>query len=145
LHQKLGNPRIVSTACFSALLKLTSFKDNDYDSLKSFSLTLHSVVATLLLGSYELELHSSTTLAELVGKLPPILRSKWAKKSYRIQDRLPMILDLDGWLDDVAIWRNISSMLASTLLPSFPLAITQKPTTTRKESRSQHQWYFPPR
>jgi hypothetical protein len=145
LHRKFGNPRIVSTACFLALLKLTSFKDSDYESLKSFSLTLHSVVATLLLGSYGLELHSSTTLAELVGKLPPILRSKWAEESYRIQNRLPMILDLDGWLDDVAIWRNISSMLASTLLPSFPLAITQKSTTTSKESRSQHQWYFPPR
>ncbi|XP_057372209.1 uncharacterized protein LOC130693104 [Daphnia carinata] len=103
LHRKFGNPRIVSTACSSLLLKLSSFKDSDYESLKQFSSTLRSVVATLQLGGYGLELHSSTTLAQLVGKLPPNLRSKWAEVSYRIQDRLPTILDLDTWLDDVTM------------------------------------------
>ncbi|KAI9558500.1 hypothetical protein GHT06_015288 [Daphnia sinensis] len=103
LHRKFGNPRIVSTACSSSLLKLPSFKDSDYESLKQFSSTLRSVVATLQLGGYGLELHSSTTLAQLVGKLPPNLRSKWAEVSYRIQDRLPTILDLDTWLDDVTM------------------------------------------
>jgi hypothetical protein len=76
LHRKFGNARIVSTACSSSLLKLPSFRDSDYDSLKSFSSTLHSVVATLQLGGYGSELQSSTTLAQLVGKLPPNLRSK---------------------------------------------------------------------
>ncbi|KAI9558372.1 hypothetical protein GHT06_015141 [Daphnia sinensis] len=99
LHRKFGNPRIVSTACSSSLLKLPS----DYESLKQFSSTLRSVVATLQLGGYGLELHSSTTLAQLVGKLPPNLRSKSAEVSYRIQDRLPTILDLDTWLDDVTM------------------------------------------
>ncbi|KAI9549572.1 hypothetical protein GHT06_007543 [Daphnia sinensis] len=103
LHRKFGNPRIVSTACSSSLLKLPSFKDSDYESLKQFSSTLRSVVATLQLGGYGLELHSSTPLAQLVGKLPPNLRSKWAEVSYRIQDRLPTILDLDTWLDDVTM------------------------------------------
>ncbi|KAI9560551.1 hypothetical protein GHT06_011493 [Daphnia sinensis] len=103
LHRKFGNPRIVSTACSSSLLKLPSFKDSDYESLKQFSSTLRSVVATLQLGGYGLELHSSTKSAQLVGKLPPNLRSKWAEVSYRIQDRLPKILDLDTWLDDVTI------------------------------------------
>ncbi|KZS02707.1 Uncharacterized protein APZ42_000143, partial [Daphnia magna] len=59
---------------------LPSFKDSDYESLKQFSSTLRSVVATLQLGGYGLELHSSTTLAQLVGKLPPTLRSKWAEQ-----------------------------------------------------------------
>ncbi|KZS01609.1 Uncharacterized protein APZ42_001683, partial [Daphnia magna] len=103
LHRKLSNTRIVSTACSSSLLKLPLFKDSDYESLKQFSSTLRSVLATLQLGGYGLELHSSTTLAQLVGKLPPTLRSKWAKVSYRIQDRLPTILDLDTWLDDVTM------------------------------------------
>ncbi|XP_057380662.1 uncharacterized protein LOC130703059 [Daphnia carinata] len=103
LHRKFGNPRIVSTACSSLRLKLPSFKDSDYESLKQFSSTLRSVVATLQLGGYGLELHSSTTLAQLVGKLPSKLRSKWAEVSYRIQDRLPTILDLDTWLDDVTM------------------------------------------
>ncbi|KAI9553767.1 hypothetical protein GHT06_019030 [Daphnia sinensis] len=103
MHRKFGNPRIVSTACSSSLLKLPSFKDSDYESLKQFSSTLRSVVATLQLGGYGLELHSSTTLAQLVGKLSPNLRSKWAEVSYRIQDRLPTILDLDTWLDDVTM------------------------------------------
>ncbi|KAI9554932.1 hypothetical protein GHT06_020212 [Daphnia sinensis] len=92
LHRKFGNPRIVSTACSSSLLKLPSFKDSDYESLKQFSSALRSVVATLQLGGYGLELHSSTTLAQLVGKLPPNLRN-----------RLPTILDLDTWLDDVTM------------------------------------------
>jgi hypothetical protein len=76
LHRKFGNPRIVSVACSSSLLKLHSFKDSDYEYLKQFSSMLHSLVATLQLGGDGLELHSSTTLAQLVGKLPSILRSK---------------------------------------------------------------------
>ena len=131
MHRKFGNPRIVSTACFSALLKLTSFKDSDYESLKSFSLTLHSVVATLLLGSYGLELHSSTTLAELVGKLPPILRSKWAEESYRIQNRLPMILDLDGWLDDVAMAEYFVRVGANPAA-QFPASNHPKPNNDKQ-------------
>ena len=101
LHRKFGNPRVVSTACSSALLKLTAFRDNDYKAMKTFAASLHSVVATLRLGGYGVELHSSTTLAQLVSKLPPILRSKWADVSYHIRDRLPNVMDLDSWLDDV--------------------------------------------
>ena len=86
LDRKFGNARIVSTACSSSLLTLP---------FESFSSTLRSVVATLKLGGNGLELHSSTTLSQLVGKLPPNLRSKWAEVSYRIQDILPTILDLD--------------------------------------------------
>ncbi len=134
LHRKFGNPRIVSTACSSALLKLPFFKDSDYESLKSISSTLHSVVATLQLGGYRLELHNSTTLAQLVGKFPPILRSKWAKVSYQIQNRLPTILDLDGWLDDVTMAEYF--VLASTLPPSFSPATIRKRATTSRESRS---------
>ncbi len=52
LHRKFGNPRIVSTACSTSLLKLQPFRDNDYNSLRSFASTLHSVVATLRLGGY---------------------------------------------------------------------------------------------
>ena len=90
-QRKFGNPRRVSTACSSSLLKLQAFRDNDFKALKTFASTLHSVVATLRLGGYGLELHSNTTLAQLVAKLPPILRSKWADFSYLIRDRLPEV------------------------------------------------------
>ena len=103
LQRKFGNPRRVSTACSSSLLKLQAFRDNDFKALKTFASTLHSVVATLRLGGYGLELHSNTTLAQLVAKLPPILRSKWADFSYLIRDRLPNIVDFDSWLDDVSM------------------------------------------
>jgi hypothetical protein len=103
LHRKFGNPRIVSTACSTSLLKLQSFRDNDYTSLRSFASTLHSVVATLRLGGYGHELNSCTTLSQLVAKLPPILRSKWADVSYLIRDRLPNIVDFDSWLDDTSM------------------------------------------
>lgn len=33
LHWKIGNPRIISTAYSSSLLKLSSFKDSDHESL----------------------------------------------------------------------------------------------------------------
>ena len=50
LQRKFGNPRRVSTACSSSLLKLQAFRDNDFKALKTFASTLHSVVATLRLG-----------------------------------------------------------------------------------------------
>jgi len=101
LHRKYGHPRIISTACATALASIQSFRDNDFKALSLFSSTLHSVVATLQLGGYGAELHSSSTLSQLVQKLPPGLRSRWAEKSYLIECRLPNIADLDGWLDDV--------------------------------------------
>ena len=101
LHRKYGHPRIISTACATALASLQSFRDNDFKALSLFSSTLHSVVATLQLGGYGAELHSSSTLSQLVQKLPPALRSRWAEKSYLIECRLPNIADLDTWLDDV--------------------------------------------
>ena len=63
LHKRYGNTQIVSQARTSSLLKLRPFRDNDFNSLRSFSADLHSVVATLRLGGYGMELHSHATLS----------------------------------------------------------------------------------
>jgi hypothetical protein len=131
LHRKFGNARIVSTACSSSLLKLPSFRDSDYDSLKSFSSTLHSVVATLQLGGYGSELQSSTTLAQLVGKLPPNLRSKWAEVSYKIQGRLPTIIDLNSWLDDVTMAEYFVRVGVNST-PQHSVSSQQKPNNDKQ-------------
>lgn len=75
LQRRYGNPQIVSQACTSSLLKLRSFRDNDFNALRAFSADLHSVVATLRLGGYGMELYSHATLSQLVSKLPPALKS----------------------------------------------------------------------
>ena len=82
LLKRYGNPQIVAQACSSSLLKLNSFKDGDFQALKTFSAELHSVVATLRLGGYGMELHSNHTLSQLVSKLPPALKSRWGEKSW---------------------------------------------------------------
>lgn len=98
LQRKYGSPYVVAQACVSSLLNLQAFKDNDYKAMRSFSSTLHSVVATLRLGGYGMELHSTATLAQLVAKLPPSLRSRWGIYSYGLR-ALPTVGDLDQWLD----------------------------------------------
>jgi hypothetical protein len=103
LHKRYGNPQLVSQSCTSSLLKLQSFKDNDFNALRAFSANLHSVVATLRLGGYGMELHSHATLAQLVAKLPPALKSRWGEKSWAKQPQLSTVEDLDKWLDDVAM------------------------------------------
>ncbi|XP_057368282.1 uncharacterized protein LOC130689298 [Daphnia carinata] len=103
LHKRYGNPQIVSQACTSSLLKLQSFRDNDYKALRAFSADLHSVVATLRLGGYGMELHSNATLSQLVSKLPPALRSRWGEKSWSMQPQLSTVEDLDKWLDGIAM------------------------------------------
>lgn len=75
LHKRYGNPQIVSQACTSSLLKLYSFRDNDFNALGSFSADLHSLVS-LRLGNYGMELHSHATLSQLISKLPPALKSR---------------------------------------------------------------------
>jgi hypothetical protein len=79
LHRKFGNPQVVSQACTSSLLKLQPFKDGDYISLRNFTSNLRSVVATLQLGGYGMELYSNSTLSQIVAKLPPLLRSRWGE------------------------------------------------------------------
>ena len=103
LHRKFGNPQIVSQCCTASLLKLQSFKDNDYDSLRSFAAELHSVVATRQLGGYGMELFSNATLSQLVSKLPPLLKSRWGETSWKMQPRLPSVLDFDEWFDNVSM------------------------------------------
>ena len=103
LHKRYGNPQIVSQACTSSLLKLRPFKDNDFNALRSFSADLHSVVATLRLGGYGMELHSHATLSQLVSKLPPALKSRWGEKSWAMQPTLASVEDLDQWIDGVTM------------------------------------------
>lgn len=103
LHKRYGNPQIVAQACTSSLFKLRPFKDNDFNALRAFSADLHSIVATLKLGGYGMELHSHATLSQLVSKLPPTLRSQWGKKSWAMQPTLSTVEDLDQWLDGVTM------------------------------------------
>ncbi|XP_057374666.1 uncharacterized protein LOC130695542 [Daphnia carinata] len=103
LQRRYGNPQIVSQACTSSLLKLRPFRDNDFSALRAFSADLHSVVATLKLGGYGMELYSHTTLSQLISKLPPALKSRWGEKSWAMQPTLASIEDLDQWLDGVSM------------------------------------------
>lgn len=78
------------------------FKENDFSALRSFASNLRSVVATLQLEEYGMELHSNSTLKQLIDKLPPYFRSRWGERSWAMQPNIPNVADLDAWLDDVA-------------------------------------------
>ena len=103
LQRKFGNPQIVAQACTKSLLALQSFKDRDYNALLYFASSVHSVVATLQQGGYESELYSSSTLFQIVSKLPPLLKEKWGEISWSMQPQLPSVLDFDWWLDNVSM------------------------------------------
>ena len=126
LHKRYGNPQIVSQACTSSLLKLRPFRDNDFNALRSFSADLHSVVATLRLGGYGMELHSHATLSQLVAKLPPALKSRWGEKSWAMQPTLATVEDLDQWLDGVAMAEQ-----------SIRAGSSEAPSKTREAGRRQ--------
>lgn len=81
LERKLGNPQVVSQACTLSLRKLQPFRGGDYQTLCHFSSTLRSLIETLRLGGYGMELQSNTTLIQLVAKLPASLRKEWGKRS----------------------------------------------------------------
>jgi len=131
LHKRYGNPQIVSQACTESILKLRPFKDNDFSALRSFSADLHSVVATLRLGGYGMELYSHATLSQLVAKLPPALKSRWGEKSWAMQPTLASIEDLDQWLDGVAMAEK--SIRASSMDSSH-----QRPAKLTEEKRRTH-------
>jgi hypothetical protein len=131
LQKRYGNPQIVSQACTESILKLRPFKDNDFNALRSFSADLHSVVATLRLGGYGVELYSHATLSQLVAKLPPALKSRWGEKSWAMQPTLASIEDLDQWLDGVAMAEK--SIQASSVESSY-----QRPVKPTEEKRRTH-------
>ncbi len=131
LHKRYSNPQIVSQACTESILKLRPFKDNDFNALRSFSADLHSVVATLRLGGYGMELYSHATLSQLVAKLPPALKSRWGEKSWAMQPTLASIEDLDQWLDGVAMAEK--SIRAISVESSH-----QRPVTPTEEKRGTH-------
>ena len=100
LHRKFGNARMVAAACSQKLLQLKAFSDGDFTAARKFAGDLRAAVSTLRHGGYSNELQSNATLASIVGKLPPNLRSRWAQASYQITDHMPDLMDLDKWLDN---------------------------------------------
>ncbi|KZR98670.1 Uncharacterized protein APZ42_005806, partial [Daphnia magna] len=135
LHKRYGNPQIISQACTSSLLKLQLFRDNDFKALRGFSADLHSVVATLRLGGYGMELHSHATLSQLVSKLPPALKSRWGEKSLSIKPHLSTVEDLDQWLDGVAMAEHsIRAVSTEVHQPK----IQSKPNDSRHRSPTSH-------
>ena len=140
LYRKFGNPQIVSQACTSDLLELQPFKDEDYDALRSFSATLHSVVATLQLGGYTSELCSNSTLLLLVSKLPPRLKSRWGEKSWELtgacHNALPTVLDFDTWLDNVSMAEY--SLRAGLAKPKNQMKTQQQQQSNSRPQQQQH-------
>jgi hypothetical protein len=61
--QKFGNPRVIASACSTALMELRSW------------------VASLRFGGYGIELQTHANLAHVENKLSYLLRSRWAKFS----------------------------------------------------------------
>ena len=98
LRDRYGSPRVVAAACSKALFRLATFRDHDFKALSFFASSLRSVVATLQLSGFEDEMRSQATLQQVVSKLPPLLKDKWADYSVDIVDRLPSLVDLDNWL-----------------------------------------------
>ena len=138
LQRKFGNPQIVSRACIGSLLSLKPFKDGDYHSLRQFASTLHSVVATLNYSGYGVELQSSNTLAQLVQKLPPSLKDKWADLSWKLQPRLPTVIDFDQWLDDVSM-AQYSIRIGTTSIQDGSKTVDSKSKYNKdKEGSSAH-------
>lgn len=79
--QKFGNPRVIASACSTALMELPSFHDVDFKSLQKFSAASRSWVASLRFGGYGIELQTHANLAHVENKLSYLLRSRWAKFS----------------------------------------------------------------
>lgn len=100
LHRKYGNPQLVAQACSDKLLSLTSFKEDDHRSLRTFSAKVRGVVATLKYGGYSSQLECFSTIQQLSSKLPLTLRKSWGKKSWSLQPKLPNLIDFDDWLDE---------------------------------------------
>ena len=130
LQRKFGNPQIVAKACTAALLELQPFRDGDHKALESFASTIHSVVATLSQCGYGMELYSTTTLLQIVAKLPPILKGRWGEVSWSMQPQLPSLTDFDWWLDNVSMAEY--SVNASVLSSRDQ----QKPSRTSSASSS---------
>jgi len=102
LQRKHGSPQVISNTCVDAIIQIGSFKDGDFRALHSYSSSLRSVVATFKVSGHQSELYSSTTLAQLVRKLPPLLQSRWAQYSYGLNRPLS-IIDLAQWIDFITM------------------------------------------
>ena len=93
LQRDYGNPRAIAASYSSDLLKIESFKNEDPQGLRRFTLNLRAIVNTLELGGYGGELHANSTLRALEDKLPTIVCDKWAVYSDQITGRLPNVSD----------------------------------------------------
>lgn len=87
-------------------------------------------------------------LAQLVAKLPPILRSQWANVSSSILGRLPNIIDFNGSLDFVAMAETSHTQpcpeknrIPSSRAPPVFTTTADKPTSSCLACAQQHGLY----
>lgn len=67
----------------------------------AFATTLNDVVATITHSGQGMKLLRSVTLFQLVNKLPPPLKNKWAKLAWEMQPYIPYVADFDWCLDNI--------------------------------------------
>ena len=76
-----------------------------------------------------MELHSNSTLKQLIDKLPPYFRSRWGERSWAMQPNIPNVADLDAWLDDVAMAEYcIRGGVTDEKRPNEPAKARQRPS-----------------
>jgi Protein of unknown function (DUF1759) len=85
LQSIYGDPTLIAETYLDELASLKAVPDNDPVALRTFSYKLSAILAGLINEDFHQDLSASTTLSLLASKLPPRLRSKWTKRTMKMQ------------------------------------------------------------
>lgn len=120
LHNKYGDPYLISRAYLHGLQRIRSCRDGDYKSLKDFAAQLHDAVCGLVDEGCN-ELCSGSSLELMIEKLPNELKSKWGMFAFRKRPAVVTLVDLDAWLQERIIgeiWARPAIELGTPRNPS---------------------------
>ncbi|XP_059350123.1 uncharacterized protein LOC130704363 [Daphnia carinata] len=101
LKKHYGSSEQIARCQIRDLLSLLIVKPGDRQALELFSDQLHGAVVVLEQGGLEHDLKSAANLDQVVQKLPPLFRHRWARY---VRKRLPRVVDLgdlDRFLEEV--------------------------------------------
>ena len=83
LEDRYGQPATVAAACIENLTQGPRLGNNDYKGLRNFEEQLESA-SKKLVGKYELEASTTSSLKQIIRRLPGYLVNKWGAFPYKI-------------------------------------------------------------
>ncbi|KFD49832.1 hypothetical protein M513_09299 [Trichuris suis] len=106
LHRLFGDRNAIIDTHTRSLLNIAPMKGPGKNEAERIFFDVHRAVSALRVNDAEEELRSRATLQTVASMLPGKMQYGWAKRCYKLHPKIPTLLDMDRWLEELVTINN---------------------------------------